>query len=251
MLVSIVVIALVVGFLVGCTGIGGIILIPAIAYCLDMSSHMAMGTALFSFIFSTILSSFLYIRLGVSDWKLTIPLCLGALPFSYLGALAKASASASLLNLLLGGLILLAGAGVFCPVKGKHWSFMREGSPWRTRSFFLVGSGVAFISGMTGAGGPVLSTPILIALGVSPISAVAAGQVYSFFVGISGSIGNFQKGAIDWVAGGWLALAQMIGVVFGVWLVRYMDTTRLRNYVGVLCLLTGIFILFNLVRSVL
>ena len=250
MIVCVVVIALIVGFLVGCTGIGGIILIPAVAYCLNMSSHLAMGTALFTFIFVTILSSFLYIRLGAVDWKLTLPLCIGALPFSYLGALAKASASASLLNLLLGCLILLAGAVVFYPIKGQNWAFMCEDSPWRLRSFLFVGGSVAFVSGMTGAGGPVLSTPILIALGVSPISAVASGQVYSLIVGISGSIANFQEGAIDWVAGGWLALAQMVGVLFGVWLVRYMDTSRLRNYVGGLCLLTGAFILFNLIRSV-
>lgn len=68
-----IIVGFIVGFLVGCTGMGGIILIPALVYLSGLSSHVAMGTTLFTFIFTTSLCSWLYIRLGHVDWKATIP----------------------------------------------------------------------------------------------------------------------------------------------------------------------------------
>lgn len=59
-----IIVGFIVGFLVGCTGMGGIILIPALVYLSGLSSHVAMGTTLFTFIFTTSLCSWLYIRLG-------------------------------------------------------------------------------------------------------------------------------------------------------------------------------------------
>ena len=44
-----IVVGFIVGFLVGCTGMGGIILIPALVYLSGLSSHVAMGTTLFTF----------------------------------------------------------------------------------------------------------------------------------------------------------------------------------------------------------
>ena len=116
-----IVVGFIVGFLVGGTGIGGIILIPALVYLAGLSSHVAMGTTLFTFIFTTILSSYLYIRLGHVDWKATIPICVGGLLFSYVGAAVKAGMAAPYLNLVLApaypvgrraGLLSRAGAAV-------------------------------------------------------------------------------------------------------------------------------------------
>ena len=104
-----IVVGFIVGFLVGCTGMGGIILIPALVYLSGLSSHVAMGTTLFTFIFTTSLCSWLYIRLGHVDWKATIPICIGGFLFTFVGADVKAFTAAPYLNLILALLILLAG----------------------------------------------------------------------------------------------------------------------------------------------
>ena len=104
-----IIVGFIVGFLVGCTGMGGIILIPALVYLSGLSSHVAMGTTLFTFIFTTSLCSWLYIRLGHVDWKATIPICIGGFLFTYVGADVKAFTAAPYLNLILALLILLAG----------------------------------------------------------------------------------------------------------------------------------------------
>ena len=245
-----IVVGFVVGFLVGCTGMGGIILIPSLVYLVGLTSHVAMGTTLFTFFFTTMLSSYLYIRLGHVDWKSTLPVCLGGLPFAYVGAAVKAYTQAPYLNLILALLILLAGALVFRPVRGRSYAFMAEGRASRFWVLILVGAGVSFIAGLTGAGGPVLSVPIMIALGFTPLTSIAAGQVYSIVVALSGSIANIQHSAIDFSVGTWLIVVQMIGILLGVYMATRMDTTRLRKMVAWVCLFCGSFILYNAVKGI-
>ena len=235
-------VGLLVGLLVGCVGIGGIILIPAMTLLLSMSSHVAMGTALFSFIFSSLLGVALYIRRGRVDWKTAIPLCLGGVPFAYAGAVCKAYTAAPYLNLLLGCLMLVAGGLVFRPVQGRERAFMREGTPWRARCLFLIGAGTSFICAMTGAGGPVLSIPIMLALGCPAVSTVGAGLVFSVVVAVSGSFGNIQHQAVDWFAGGWLTLVQMVGIAMGSALVDRLNAGMLRRLAAWLCLISGSYI---------
>ncbi|WP_294512969.1 sulfite exporter TauE/SafE family protein [uncultured Bilophila sp.] len=250
LMVMMAVVGFIVGFLVGCTGMGGIILIPSLVYLAGLTSHVAMGTTLFTFIFTTSLCSYLYIRLGHVDWKATIPICVGGFLFTYVGADVKAFTAAPYLNLVLALLILLAGALVFCPVKGRRFSFMEEGRRSRFWVLFAVGSGVGFVAGLTGAGGPVLSVPIMIALGFPPLIAIGAGQVYSVPVALSGTAANFLHGAIDYQVGFWMIIMQIVGILFGVYMANRMDTGRLRKLVAWVCLFCGAFILFNAVRDI-
>mgnify|MGYP000458891215 CR=1 FL=1 len=238
-----IIVGFIVGFLVGCTGMGGIILIPALVYLSGLSSHVAMGTTLFTFIFTTSLCSWLYIRLGHVDWKATIPICIGGFLFTYVGADVKAFTAAPYLNLILALLILLAGALVFCPVRGRRFSFMEEGRRSRFWVLFAVGSGVGFVAGLTGAGGPVLSVPIMIALGFPPLIAIGAGQVYSVPVALSGSAANFLHGAIDYKVGALMIVIQILGILLGVYMANRMDTTKLRKMVAWVCLFCGGFII--------
>ena len=54
MFVLLLVVAVVVGALIGTVGVGGILLIPALSGITGMSTHMAMGTSLFSFLFTNV-----------------------------------------------------------------------------------------------------------------------------------------------------------------------------------------------------
>ena len=146
------------------------------------------------------------------------------------------------LNLILALLILLAGALVFCPVRGRRFSFMEEGRRSRFWVLFAVGSGVGFVAGLTGAGGPVLSVPIMIALGFPPLIAIGA-------VALSGSAANFLHGAIDYKVGALMIVIQILGILLGVYMANRMDTTKLRKMVAWVCLFCGGFILVNAIRG--
>ena len=114
-----------------------------------------------------------------------------------------------------------------------------------------AGGGVGVVAGLTGAGGPVLSVPIMIALGFRPLIAIGAGQVYSVPVALSGSAANFLHGAIDYKVGALMIVIQILGILLGVYMANRMDTTKLRKMVAWVCLFCGGFILVNAIRGIL
>ena len=138
--------ALLVGGLIGTVGVGGILLIPALNKLACLPVHMAMGTALFSFIFTGILGTLLYQRHGSIDWKITIPICLGSLLFGYLGAMANGYAPARLLQHLLGGIIVFAGIYALLPSRRQAASNNNRSLP----VLLGIGALAGFGSGLTG-----------------------------------------------------------------------------------------------------
>jgi len=171
------VIALAVGTLIGSVGVGGILLIPALNLLGGLAIHQAMATALFSFIFTGLIGTWLFQRRGSIDWDVTVPVCLGAALCGFLGAWANSKINAPLLSLILS--LLIAFAGVY--TLSSHGRAQHE--PFhdrpRMRQALLAGIGAVagFGSGLTGVGGPALSVPIMVLVRFSPLIAIGASQV--------------------------------------------------------------------------
>ena len=154
-----IVVGFIVGFLVGIvTGMGGIILIPALV--LPFRAEQPCGDGdypVYVHFYDQPVQLAVYQARPCGLESRRSPSCIGGFLFTYVGADVKAFTAAPYLNLILALLILLlAGALVFCPVRGRRFSFMEEGRRSRFWVLFAVGSGVGFVAGLTGAGGPVL-----------------------------------------------------------------------------------------------
>ncbi|MBN9425756.1 MAG: sulfite exporter TauE/SafE family protein, partial [Burkholderiales bacterium] len=102
-------VATAVGILIGACGVGGVLLISYLALFTHLSIHQAAATSLFSFLFTGLLGAWLFHRKGSIDWRIALPLCAGALPTSYLGALVAARASTAVLAMIVGLVIVAAG----------------------------------------------------------------------------------------------------------------------------------------------
>lgn len=235
------IITLIVGTLIGTVGVGGILLIPALGAFAGLHTHMAMGTALFSFIFTGILGTWLYHRRGSIDWEVTIPLCLGALLFGYFGSLVNASAPVRLLNLLLAAIIIFAGIYAIKPHKDRPATAPASKNTRRAR-LLAIGAAVGFGSGLTGVGGPVLSVPIMVAFGFNPLTSIAASQVVQITAAFSGSIGNFNSGFINFSVAWWITLIELAGVAMGVTLAHKASGPLLKKIVSVVCIVVGVYI---------
>lgn len=72
-LLLLLIIAFAVGALIGAVGIGGILLIPALATFGGLDIHEAMATALFTFAFTGIAGTLFFQRKGSIDWRITVP----------------------------------------------------------------------------------------------------------------------------------------------------------------------------------
>ena len=236
--------AVLVGALIGTVGVGGILLIPALSAFAGLDTHQAMGTALFSFIFTGVLGTWLYQRHGSIDWHITLPVCGGGLIAGYFGSLANAYAPAALLNLLLAGVIIFAGIYALFPAKLRT---IRASAS--LPMLFTIGAVVGFGSGLTGVGGPVLSVPLMVILGFHPLTSIATSQVIQIAAACSGSLGNLGHGFIDFQTALWVTGLELLGVFAGVRLAHTIPASTLKKIVSIVCIIVGAFILIKTIYS--
>jgi len=232
-------VSLAVGTLIGAVGVGGILLIPALNLLGGLGIHEAMATALFSFIFTGIVGTWLFQRRGSIDWGVTVPLCAGAVLFGFLGAWANSKTNAPALSLILSSVIALAGVYTLSG-HGREGHAPFEGRPGMRQALLTgIGAVAGFGSGLTGVGGPALSVPIMVLARFSPLIAIGASQVIQIIAAVSGTVGNVQYGSIDFRLAALVTAFEVVGVQLGVRIVHSVNARFLRRFVGVLCILVG------------
>jgi uncharacterized membrane protein YfcA len=242
MTIAIAVIALVVGALIGAVGIGGILLIPGLVVVGHLPIHAASATALFTFLFTGALSAWLYARRGSIDWQASLPVCGGALAFSYVGAYVNSITDALVLDRVIGAAIVLAGVNVLFPLRA-----VLAGAKARRRTLLLLAVGVAsgFGSGLTGAGGPLFSVPIMLVLGFPPLMTIGVSQILQLISAASGTLANLEYGAIDFHVGLGIVPFELLGVAIGVVAAHRANVAHLRRAAAWLCIVAGGFILLR------
>lgn len=87
-------------------------------------------------------------------------------------------------------------------------------------AFVILGLGgaVGFLSGLFGAGGAFLLTPLLIFLGVPPPVAVGSVANELIAASVSGAMAHWRRRNVDFRMGGVLLVGGLVGSAFGVWL---------------------------------
>lgn len=100
-----------------------------------------------------------------------------------------------------------------------------------------VGVAVGLVSGLLGLGGPMLAVPLLLALGVEVLAALAAAQVQSIVIAGVGTIGYALHGSVDWGLVALIGLPELVGVVVGWRIARALPTRTLRTVLVVVLLL--------------
>jgi uncharacterized membrane protein YfcA len=81
-----------------------------------------------------------------------------------------------------------------------------------------LGGLVGFLSGLFGVGGGFLMTPLLIFVGVPPAVAVATQSNQLVGASVTGVIGHWRRGNVDFRMGIVLLLGGLTGSIIGVWL---------------------------------
>jgi uncharacterized membrane protein YfcA len=228
-----------VGVLIGAVSIGGILLIPALNLLGGLVIQKAMATALFTFIFTGAAGTWLFARRGSIDWKVAVPVCLGAAPFGFLGAWANSRFDGTALSLLLSSVIAFAGIYTLFGHNPARQAPFAQRPGIRQALLAGIGAVAGFGSGLTGVGGPALSVPIMVLFGFSPLVAIGASQVLQILASVSGTVGNLQYGSIDLRLAGVVTVFEILGVIVGVGIAHAVNPRSLRRFVGVLCVVAG------------
>jgi len=232
-----------VGALIGAVGIGGILLIPALTAFAGLGIHEAMATALFTFAFTGITGTMLFQRRGSIDWRVTIPLCAGAIPFAFLGAWLNSLTRPTVLALLLAAVIIFAGVHTLAT-----WRVPRDpafhGDHWLQRALLTaIGAVSGLGSGWTGVGGPALSVPLMMLFGFPALPSIGASQVIQIIAALSGTLGNLNFGTINFSVAAAVTLMEIAGVYVGARIAHAVSPGPLKRFVAWLCIVVGAFLI--------
>ena len=237
------VVATAVGFFIGAVGVGGILLIPALVLLGGLDIHRATATALFTFLFTGCLGTWLFQRRGSIDWKMAVPVCAGAVIFGFLGAMVNAMIEARMLALIIAAIIILAGAYILIPAAPGSGA-RRDGKSGPQRALLLaVGAASGFGSGLSGAGGPLFSVPIMLLLGFVPLATIGTSQVLQIVAAIAGTAGNLRYGSVDFHTAAWITAFELAGVIAGTRTAHAVGMPVLRRMAAGLCIVVGLFML--------
>src|SRR5690348_5869734 len=166
-------------------------------------------TALVLNILVASIGTFQFWRAGYFSWKLFWPFALLSIPAAYVGGYLQPSAS--LLRILIGVVLLFSAARLL---------FRRSDPPQistPSRPVALsVGAGLGFLAGLTGTGGGIFLTPVLLFCRWARIrQAAAVSALFIWVNSIAGLVGYFARVQTVPSLGLILAAAAIIGGVIG------------------------------------
>ncbi|RPH58246.1 MAG: sulfite exporter TauE/SafE family protein, partial [Burkholderiales bacterium] len=93
-----------------------------------------------------------------------------------------------------------------------------------------------FASSLTGTGGAMVLTPMLVWRGVPLLTAILLGQVVQLPIAATATLGHALGGGVDWAAGAALGLMLVPGVFAGRRLAQAMPLAMTTRLVGVVLL---------------
>jgi uncharacterized protein len=235
---------IVAGLLIGCVGIGGVIVVPALVYVAGIPIHTAIAAALFAFLLSGIVGTWVFARNESIRWNLTACLWAGAMPAAFAGALLASVTSAALVEAAVG--VLATASGMYS-LSGNDGSIETKDDAVISKSTLaVVGAGTGFASALTGTGGPLVLIPILVALKLPVLAAIGLAQAIQLPIAALATGGNLVAGTLDPLLGGVLGVGIAFGTSAGARLAHVMPQTTLRVFVSTLLVVVGAMILVKL-----
>ncbi len=125
-----------------------------------MAPEVMKPTALALNILVTTIAAFKFYRAQSLNWSLFWPFALGSVPFAFIGG--GLSLPEAIYRPVVAGVLVIAGLGLL--------QTPRSDSPIRRIGFrpwlaILLGVGIGFLSGLTGVGGGIFLSPIILYLG--------------------------------------------------------------------------------------
>jgi uncharacterized membrane protein YfcA len=263
-----------VGFVAALIGIGGgFLMVPILHLLFGLEIHAAIGTSLFTIIFTSTSSSGEYVRKGIAD------LLLGAvmIPFTITGAIIGANLSTKLpgnvLKAFFGILLIIISVRMFLKNNSKgtsasqlNESFKVSPSKFLTlnrTAIHLNGTGheyavniplvglfgfcAGLLSGLLGIGGGSIQIPVLtLVFGVPIHVAIATSMFIIMFTSTFGMLTHLFIGNVLLAVGIFVSVGTIIGGQIGARTAQRIDNVKLRKIFAVLMIFAGIRMIFSI-----
>lgn len=235
------------GLLIGCIGIGGVILVPMLHYAGGIPIHTAIGGAMLAYLVSGAVGTLVFGGKGTIRWEMAPRVWAGAVPGALAGALASSAAPGAVLELAIGTLAILSGAHALLQRGGPGPAAGPQGAVADSRALsdptlMLVGAITGFGSALTGTGGPLLLIPLLMWLQVPVLTAIGLSQAIQLPIALVATVGNGATGTLDLALGALLGIGLLFGTWGGAHLAHALPRDMLQRTVAVVLVAVGLLI---------
>ena len=246
---------LVIGILIGLTGMGGGALMTPFLILMGVRPSLAVGTDLFQMMFTKSFGAWQHHRQGTVNYRLVFPLILGSLPGALLGVallvVLRDQVGISMdvfLTRLLGGVLTLVGAALLLRLFLFRW-FSRRQTLWEGlsldgRGILLLtglGASVGLLVGLTSVGSGTLFIVILTVLfPISMRTIVGTDVAHSAILTAGAGLMHLGFGNVDLVLAGNILIGSIPGVLLGSRLTIQVPERGLRVLVAVVLMGLGL-----------
>ncbi|WP_292956289.1 MULTISPECIES: sulfite exporter TauE/SafE family protein [unclassified Neptuniibacter] len=221
---------LVVGFIVGLTGIGGgALMTPILIVVFGIPPITAVSTDLIYAAVTKFGGAITYTRKKLIEWKVVILLLAGSVPGSlltlfYLDSLGGLEKMEHLINLTLGISLVLTSIAVFLrnkirnqAIKWQHTPAARHAKKWRPLATTLMGLVLGCLVTLSSVGAGALGTALLIVLypRMSMPTIVGTDLVHAVALTAIAGAGHYQMGSVDLSLLAYLLIGSLPGVFVG------------------------------------
>ena len=214
----------------------------AILTLFGLSAPVIKPTALVMNICIASFTSWRFIKNGFFDFKVLLPVAIGAIPMAFLGGYINAP---SHVYKIVVGLILIASAISLLTKKGRQIGVQVE-----QPNFLLAlaaGALIGFLAGLTGTGGGIFLSPLILFLGWSDTkktSGIAAAFILlNSIFGLAGNYASIQNIPPQLPI---YVIATMLGAAVGTTLgIRFYSVSGIKRALALVLLIAGLKLMFT------
>ena len=178
---------LLVGGMIGLTGIAGFLLPMLYSGFMGMPAAQGMALSFFAFLISGVLGSWNYYKAKNLDVRLGLLISAGSLAGAAMGVWLNLMIDESVVKKILYLVVLASGISILLRKDKERNREERRQLPAGVMVAFGFVTGA--VCALSGAGGPILVMPLLVVMGVSVKTAVGVALFNSIFIAIPSCIG--------------------------------------------------------------
>lgn len=233
------------GLMIGCIGIGGVILVPALTYIVGEQIQDSINAAMMAYIVSGVVGTVAYASRGSIRWPMVLWLGAGAMPAALIGALVGNIMQPLILETSIGILTLASGIYTLCV---RAFDGPQE---LPISNVALAGAGVAtgFLSALTGTGGPFILMPLLMWLHLPMLTSIGLSQAIQLPIAVLATVGNVVSARPDYMLASVLALGLTLGSWIGARLAHRLPQATLKRLVALVLVTVGALIMLKVAQK--
>ena len=181
-------------------------------------------------------ASFRYWRAGLVRWRATWPFMLGAIPFAFIGG--GIQLPGEYYRPIVGAILIVSGVRLLW---GRQIHVNREPRDPPIGLAVLLGAGIGLLAGLTGTGGGIFLSPLIIFLAWSELR-MASGVAALFILGnsIAGLLGNIVAVRSLPPELPMYAVAVMLGALVGTAVGTKSAVTVIQRALGLVLIIAGL-----------